>query len=197
MTATTAATSSHRARLTAGLAAAIADKGYAAATIADVVAHARVSKRTFYEHFADKEACFLALYSEMSDELLAVIADAVARTDGGWDERLATAARAYFERVAAQPELIRTGLIEIQAAGPAARALRREVQRRYADMLRSLSEAAAADDPTITPLSPVLATAVVGGLDELMLEAVEQGREQRLGELDDAAMELIRAVLAR
>ena len=64
-------------------------------------------------------------------------------------------------------------------------------------MLRSLSEAAAADDPTITPLSPVLATAVVGGLDELMLEAVEQGREQRLGELDDAAMELIRAVLAR
>jgi AcrR family transcriptional regulator len=197
MTATTAATSSHRARLTAGLAAAIADKGYAAATIADVVAHARVSKRTFYEHFADKEACFLALYSEMSDELLAVIADAVARTDGGWDERLATAARAYFERVAAQPELIRTGLIEIQAAGPAARALRREVQRRYADMRRSLSEAAAADDPTITPLSPVLATAVVGGLDELMLEAVEQGREQRLGELDDAAMELIRAVLAR
>src|SRR4051812_48739693 len=197
MNATTAAAASHRARLTGGLAAAIADKGYAAATIADVVAHARVSKRTFYEHFADKEACFLALYSEMSDELLGVIADAVARTDGGWDERLATAARAYFERVAAQPELIRTGLIEIQAAGPAARALRREVQRRYADMLRSLSEAAAADDPTITPLSPVLATALVGGIDELMLEAVEQGKEQRMGELADAAIELIRAVLAR
>ena len=63
-----------RARLTAGLADAIAEKGYAAATIADVVRHARVSKRTFYEHFADKEACFLALYSESSDELLALIA---------------------------------------------------------------------------------------------------------------------------
>jgi hypothetical protein len=43
----------------------------------------------------------------------------------------------------------------------------------------------------------VLATAVVGGIDELMLEAVEEGQEQRLGELADAAIELIRATLAR
>jgi AcrR family transcriptional regulator len=195
--ATQLAGATHRARLTGGLAAAIAEKGYAAATIADVVRHARVSKRTFYEHFADKEACFLALYSETSDELLSVIADAVARATGGWDERLATAARAYFERVAAEPALIRTGLIEIQAAGPAARRLRREVQRRYADMLRRLSVDAAAEEPAITPLSPELATAVVGGIDELMLEAVEEGQEARLGELADAAIELIRATLAR
>ncbi len=187
----------HRARLTGGLADAIAEKGYAAATIADVVRHARVSKRTFYEHFPDKEACFLALYAETSDELLRLIADAVARTKGGWDERLATAARAYFERVAAEPALIRTGLIQIQAAGPAARRLRREVQRRYAEMLRALSVEAAAEDPAITPLSPVLATAVVGGIDELMLVAVEEGQEDRMGELADAAIELIRATLAR
>jgi len=189
------ASATHRARLTAGLAAAIADKGYAAATIADVVANAHVSKRTFYEHFADKEACFLALYAETSDALLEVIADAVARTGAGWDERLATAARAYFERVAAEPALIRTGMIEIQAAGPAARRLRREVQRRYADMLRTLSEEAAAEEPGIAPLSPVLATAVVGGIDELMLEAVEENAD--MGALAEAAIELIRAVLAR
>jgi AcrR family transcriptional regulator len=190
-------TADHRARLTGGLAAAISEKGYAAATIADVVRHARVSKRTFYEHFADKETCFLALYSETSDALLALIAAEVARADGGWDERLSTAARAYFERVATEPELIRTGLIEIQAAGPAARALRRDVQGRYADMLRALSEEAAAEDPSVTPLSPELATAVVGGIDELMLEAVEAGQEHRMAELADAAIELIRAVLAR
>ena len=194
---TTTATASHRARLTDGLAGAIAEKGYAAATIADVVAHARVSKRTFYEHFADKEACFLALYSQTTDELLALIGAEVARADGGWAQRLATAARAYFDRLAAEPALIRTGLIEIRAAGPTARALRRDVQRRYADMLRALSDEAAAEDPSVTPLSPVLATAVVGGIDELMLEAVEAGQEHRMGELADAAIELIRAVLAR
>jgi AcrR family transcriptional regulator len=193
----TTAAASHRTRLTDGLAAAIAEKGYAAATIADVVAHARVSRRTFYEHFADKEACFLALYSETTDALLALIAGEVARAAGGWEERLATAARAYFDRVAAEPALIRSGLIEIQAAGPAARALRRDVQRRYAEMLRALSEEAAGEDPSVTPLSSVLATAVVGGIDELMLEAVEAGREGGLGELADVAIELIRACLGR
>ena len=187
----------HRARLTGGLAAAIAEKGYATVTIADVVGHARVSKRTFYEHFADKEACFLALYSETSDELLDLIAEAAASADGPWDERLGAAARAYFERVAGEPELIRAALLEIQAAGPRARGLRREVQRRYSEQLRALSIAAAAEEPGISALTPALATAVVGGLNELMVEAAEAGQAARMGELAAAATELIRAVLKR
>jgi AcrR family transcriptional regulator len=191
------AAAGHRARLTEGLAAAIAEKGYAAVTIADVVRGARVSKRTFYEHFADKEACFLALYAETSDELLELIAAATAGAEGPWEARIGAAARAYFERVAGEPELIRAALLEIQAAGPRARVLRREVQRRYADQLRAFSEAALLDGEGVTALTPALATAVVGGLNELMLEAVEAGRAERIGELADAATELIRAVLAR
>ena len=187
----------HRARLTGGLASAIAEKGYAAATIADVARFARVSKRTFYEHFADKESCFLALYAETSDELLALIRTAA--EDGGrsWDARLEAATRAYFERVAGEPELIRAAMVEIQAAGPRARELRREVQRRYAEQIRALSLAAAEEEPGVRALTPALATAVVGGLNELMLEAVEAGQAARMGELAAAATELIRAVLAR
>jgi len=190
------AAAGHRARLTESLAAAIAEKGYAAVTIADVVRIARVSKRTFYEHFADKEACFLALYAETSDELIELIATSAATAPGSWEERIEAAARAYFERVAGEPELIRAALLEIQAAGPRARELRREVQRRYADQLRAFSDAAAAEGAG-RALTPALATAVVGGLNELMLEAVEAGRAERIGELADAATELIRAVLAR
>ena len=196
-TATRPAAAGHRARLTAGLATAIAEKGYAAVTIADVVRVARVSKRTFYEHFADKEACFLALYAETSDELIELIAAAAATADGPWDERIRAAARAYFERVAGEPELIRAALLEIQAAGPRGRELRREVQRRYAEQLRGFSEAAEAEEAGIRALTPALATAVVGGLNELMLDAVEAGQAARMGELADAATELIRAVLAR
>jgi AcrR family transcriptional regulator len=191
------AAAGHRARLTEGLAAAIAEKGYAAVTIADVVRIARVSKRTFYEHFADKEACFLALYAETSEELLELIAAATDEADGSWDARIEAAARAYFERVAGEPELMRAALLEIHAAGPRARGLRREVQRRYAEQLRASSLAAAAEEDGIRALSPALATAVIGGLNELMLEAVETGQEARMGELADAATELIRAVLAR
>jgi len=195
-TAAKPAAAGHRARLTGGLATAIAEKGYAAVTIADVVRVARVSKRTFYEHFPDKEACFLALYAETSDELIELIATSAATAPGSWEERIEAAARAYFERVAGEPELIRAALLEIQAAGPRARELRREVQRRYADQLRAFSDAAAAEGAG-RALTPALATAVVGGLNELMLEAVEAGRAERIGELADAATELIRAVLAR
>jgi len=195
--ATRPAAAGHRARLTAGLASAIAEKGYAAVTIADVVRVARVSKRTFYEHFADKEACFLALYAETSDELIELIATAAAHADGPWEARIGAAARAYFEQVAGAPELIRAALLEIQAAGPRGRELRREVQRRYAEQLRGFSEAAEAEETGIRALTPALATAVVGGLNELMLDAVEAGQAARMGELADAATELIRAVLAR
>jgi len=191
------AATGHRARLTGGLASAIAEKGYAAATIADVARFARVSKRTFYEHFADKEACFLALYAETNDELLALIRAAAEDAGAPWDARLQATTRAYFERLAGEPELIRAALMEIQAAGPRARELRREVQRRYAEQLRVLSVAAAEEEDGISALSPALATAVVGGLDELMLEAVEAGKAARMGELAAAATELIRAVLAR
>jgi AcrR family transcriptional regulator len=194
--ATQPASAGHRARLTGGLASAIEEKGYTGVTIADVVRHARVSKRTFYEHFADKEECFLALYAETNADLLALIATA-AGADRPWEARLGAAARVYFERLAAEPELIRAALLEIQAAGPRARELRREVQRRYADQLRTLSIAAAAEEDGLRALSPELATAVVGGLNELMLEAVEAGHEARMGELAAAATELIGAVLSR
>ena len=57
---------------------AVADKGYPATTIADVVRHARVSKRTFYESYPDKEACFLATYATISAELMERVALAAA-----------------------------------------------------------------------------------------------------------------------
>src|SRR5829696_2746533 len=52
---------SQRTRLIEALGRAVAEKGYAAATIDDVVSGAGVSKKTFYEHFQDKEACFVRL----------------------------------------------------------------------------------------------------------------------------------------
>lgn len=184
-----------RSRLLEGLAAAIEEKGYAATTIADVVGHAHVSKRTFYEHFADKEGCYLALYSASSDHLLGVIAGAVA-TDGTWEDRLHAAMRAYLSELAAMPGLTRTFLVEIQAAGPAALARRREVLGRFAAQLRALTEEAAHDEPGLRPLSPQLAAAVVGAINELQLLLLEQGEPARLPELTGTAAELILAVVS-
>jgi AcrR family transcriptional regulator len=177
------------------MAAAITEKGYAATTIADVVRHARVSKRTFYEHFDDKEACFLALYVFLSETALAVIAEAATRPDLSWRARIEVSTRAYFEALSEQPALTKTLLMEIQAAGPRALALRRDVMQRFADQLRRLLDEARGDHPELHPLSPALSTAVVGGINELTLLAVEEGRTDRLAELTDTAVELLLAVL--
>src|SRR5262245_64584126 len=58
-----------RERLIAGLAEAVAENGYAGTTIAHITRHAAVSRRTFYEHFASKDECFVAAYDTVMTEL--------------------------------------------------------------------------------------------------------------------------------
>lgn len=184
----------NRSRLLEGLSAAITEKGYAATTIADIVRHARVSKRTFYEHFEDKQACFLAVYEAVSTEVLRAIASAITPSMP-WEERLHAAARAYFHTLEAKPEVTQTCLLEIHAAGPRALKLRREVHQRFAELLQGLVETARQEHPELRPLSPAMATALVGGINELVLVAAEKGRAHQLRELEDTATELVRAVL--
>ena len=69
--------SGYRERLLDGMLEAVNEKGFAETTIADIARHARVSKRTFYEHFATKQDCLLALYVAASERALARIADSV------------------------------------------------------------------------------------------------------------------------
>ena len=60
-----------RGRLLDGLAQSIAERGYRATTVADVVRHAKTSKRTFYDEFASKEECFVELLRTNNDDLIA------------------------------------------------------------------------------------------------------------------------------
>src|SRR4051812_3579313 len=106
-----------RGRLVAGMAAAVAERGYANATISDVVRHARLSKRTFYEPFPDKETAYLAAYEAAAERLLTAITEA-AKGPAPWRERIDAIPRVYLDALAAMPELTRTFLIEILGAGP-------------------------------------------------------------------------------
>jgi AcrR family transcriptional regulator len=183
-----------RERLICGIDAAVAEKGYGPTTIADVVRHARVSKRTFYEHFDDKQACFLAAYDAAAAHVLGATS-AAAAVDAPWQERVELVVCAYLAAMAARPELTQTFLIEILGAGPRGLARRREAIERFAAQLVVLGEDFRREQPGLRELTPELATAVVGGINELVLGAVEQGRASRLGELRAPAVELIRAVL--
>src|SRR5688572_33254182 len=98
---------SQRARLLEAVGAAVAEKGYASATIDDVVRGASVSKKTFYDHFRDKLDCFLAAYEAASDELLARLREAQSRQEG-WLERTRAGIVAYLRWLAAEPALARS-----------------------------------------------------------------------------------------
>src|SRR5215218_11463316 len=102
---------SQRARLLEAAGHAVADKGYAAATIEDIVRGARVSKKTFYEHFTDKLGCFLAAYEAASDELFEHVRAAQKATSGEWLARTRAGIHAYLRWLAAEPALARVFLI--------------------------------------------------------------------------------------
>ena len=75
-------------RLIEAMVQTVADKGYPATTVADVVERAGVSRKTFYEQFPDREACFLAAYDAGVEYVLGRLAEAGADLDGDWRERL-------------------------------------------------------------------------------------------------------------
>jgi AcrR family transcriptional regulator len=168
----------HRLRILEGMGAALAEKGYASATIADIARHARVSKRTFYEHFADKEACFVACYANASEFLLQTIVNAASRPIP-WEKRMRAATLAYLTALESRPGLTRALMMDIYAGGPPALKVRRAVQRRFADLLRRVVEQGRKEKPGMRKLSPAMATAVIGGINELVLLAVEEGRGPR------------------
>lgn len=108
-----------------------AEKGYAAMTISDLTKDAGISRTTFYELFADKEACFLAAYDNSADRLLRRISVAY-EAEERWPDRARAGLEALLETLAADPAQARLALVDVAAAGPAA-------QRRYRAAVQRLT----------------------------------------------------------
>ena len=107
-----------RERLIAGLASAVAEKGYRAVTITDITKQARVSRRAFYANFEGKEECFLAAFEVVVGHLRELASEADA-PDADWSSQAIAATRAVLLFFASEPDLARLCLVESQAAGPA------------------------------------------------------------------------------
>jgi AcrR family transcriptional regulator len=186
---------SQRGRMLTAMAEAVARKTYAGTTVADVVAGAGVSRKTFYEHFRDKEECFLAAFDAGVDMLLEAIAAAQPRADD--DSWLGlTRARAYLEALASQPAFARTFLIEVFAAGPQALDRRAEVLRRFAQLFRDLHDEARRQFPELPPVPAPVYVAAVGAINELVSEFAREGRTRELPELEDTLVYLQVALFA-
>lgn len=175
----------HRGRLLQAMASVAAAQGLAATSIAAVVAEAGVSKRTFYEHFPDKDACFLELYRAASASALRTLREAV-QPEQPWQDQVEHALGAYFAHLASGPQLIRMLFVEIHHLGPAGALVRREVMQHLADFMLETINAGR------EVLTPTMAVAAVGGIQELVLQAIERGEAAQLERLTPSASAVVR-----
>jgi AcrR family transcriptional regulator len=183
---------SQRGRLLAAMAEVVASKGYGAVAVRDVIARAGVSRKTFYEHFDNKEECFLAAYDAGVESMLDAIGDAIraAAPDGPLTVARAGTAR-YLDTLAANPAFARTFLVEVPAAGPAAVERRARAHERFAVLLAS---AQAAGGPAGTP--SWVFRACVGAINELVTDHVMTREAATLPDLLDPLVEIETALLA-
>jgi AcrR family transcriptional regulator len=174
---------------------AVAEKGYARVVVADVIERAGVSRKTFYEQFANKEDCFLAAYDAGVDQLLAAIDAALATLAPDWLAAARRAVETYLERMAASPAFARAFLIEALGAGPAALERRGQVQDRFAAQLEAVHRRARADIPELPELPPHTFRAAVGAVNELVTAHVLEHGAQTLPELTDVILDVHLALL--
>lgn len=174
------------------MARAVAGKGYAETTIADIVREASVSRRTFYEHFSTKADCLIALYEAASANALDVLRTAIDPARD-WHNQVEQALRAYFECLAQNPVLMRTLFIEILGLGTPGLQARRRANLDIAAFMLQVINAPRIPAPA-KKLSPEKAMAIVGGINELVLQAIEQDRVDRLQDLVAPSVELVISV---
>lgn len=163
-----------RRRLLDGLTASIEERGYRDTTVADVVRHARTSKRTFYDHFATKEQCFVELLTANNEDLVTTLREAVDPA-APWREQVRQAVTAYVHTIEATPAITLSWIRELPALGEGARPMLRRGFARLAAALTELSAGPSFQSAGVGPLSPSAAVILVGGLRELTAQAVEDG----------------------
>ncbi len=184
--------STHRGRLFEGMARAVAAQGFAACTIADIVREAAVSRRTFYEHFQTKADCLIAMYESASRNALRQLS-AMLDPSRHWQHQVEGAMAAYLGVLADNPIVLRALFIDILSLGTEGLAARRRVNSEVADFL--LNVVNPQRDQAI--MSPTMAMAVVGGINELVLQLIEQDRIEDIHTITDTTSALIRAVVGK
>ncbi len=166
-----------RERLIAGLAEAIAENGYAGTTIAHITRHAAVSRRTFYEHFASKDECFVAAYDTVMAELRERVAQAFDEEDD-WPHAVKAGIGAMLHFLAAEPNLARLCMVEALVAGPV-------VVERYDAAIQSFvpyfqSGREGRSPEVLSRLSPTTEEALVGGMVSLISRRIIAGKAEEL-----------------
>jgi AcrR family transcriptional regulator len=167
-----------RQRLLGGMVDAIGAKGYAASTVSDVIKRAGVSRKAFYEHFTNKEECFLAAYDSIAASGQRAIAETFRHAEG-LPDGVDAALEELFELAIERPAALRMLMVEIGAAGPAGIERRAQLATGYEDFLRE----SLGLPPGPGPIPNPVLRGVVGGLLLVLYGHLRRGERVRLRKL--------------
>jgi AcrR family transcriptional regulator len=181
---------SQRGRLLDAMAEAVAEHSYGATTIAHVVSHAGVSRKTFYEHFRDKEHCFLAMYDTGIAFVLGRLAEVLEAAPDP-RSRLIEGLREFLTVLSEEPAFCRSIVLEIYAVGPTGVGKRRAVLQVFAGRYLEVNRQARELDPSVGPLAGDVALGVVGAILECVASRIEEGRTAELPELTDSLSDFV------
>ncbi|MDT5015264.1 MAG: hypothetical protein QOD39_1424 [Mycobacterium sp.] len=182
--------SAFRQRLLDALETSIADDGYPKTTVADIVRRARTSRRTFYEQFDSKEACFVALLTDANAEQVRQISAAV-DSSAPWRVQVRQAVEAWISSGESRAPLMLSWIRDVPSLGAAARRLQRDAMENFVAMVQALGDTHEFRSAGVGPVSRQRIVMLLGGLRELTAITVEEG-----GRVSDITDEAVAASIA-
>jgi AcrR family transcriptional regulator len=160
-----------RARLLAAVPGVVAEHGYEAMSVADVVKRAAVSRNAFYKNFSDKQECFAIAHEAGHERLLEILTEPC-KADGTVAERVERSLTAALEALSSDPDMARMLFVEAPSSAGEEIALRyHEWLGRYGALLRKVSPHGEAPAAPLAEMDQV----IVGGIASRIASEVLKG----------------------
>jgi AcrR family transcriptional regulator len=164
-----------RDRILQAVAQSVYDRGFAQMSVEDVVTRAGISRRTFYEQFANKDEAFLAAFDEAAAQLLEGVRSAYAG-ERTFPDRVIAGYRAFLVLLAASPEFANMCIVEVLAAGPTAVGKRTAVMQEFARLIHENAH----EGRRGKPIPLLTAETIVGGVYESIFRKIAADKSQEL-----------------
>jgi AcrR family transcriptional regulator len=186
-----------RRRLFEAAATVFARLGFAEATAEAISREAGMSKATFYEHFANKEECLVALFEYASQSFAQSLVEASSATSLDFEARHRAGLRAILEGIDANPAMAQAMLVETVGAGPRVAELRDNALSAIAQVMYVQTVRAAERGGGPAYASPDDAFAIVGATFELISRQLRTGHPERVSDLQPLIERLILGLLSQ
>ncbi len=177
-----------RERLLAAVPGVIAERGYEAMSVADIVKAAAVSRNAFYKNFSDKQECFSVAHDAGHERLFEVLVQPC-EEGATIEERVERSLAAGLDTLAAEPDVARLLFVEAPSAGEEIALRYHQWLQRYGTLLRS---AAPEMSPEAQP-APEVEGVIVGGIASRVASEVLNGRAAKLPDLNAPLVEYVLA----